>query len=70
MKNKEKKYAIYNNDYSHYIELKEENISTPEKFKEYFGYIADDDYDKNGEIVIYELVPVKTFKKEINYKFV
>lgn len=53
------------------MKQKKKYIKTVEEFKKYFrSYIDDEYFDGNNEIVIYELVPAKKFKKEINYKFV
>lgn len=68
---KEKKYVYWDDNRYTYNTIEEKYFENTEKFKEYFGnYINDELFNENNEIIIYELVPVKTFKKEINYKFV
>ena len=68
--NKEKKYVCYDPKADIYEIIDAKNVETVEEFIKYFGRETEDFLDENNEIIIYELVLAKTFKKEINYKFV
>lgn len=65
------KYVYWDENNYKYDTIEEKHLENPETFKKYFGsYIDEELFDENNEIIIYELVPVKKFKKEINYKFI
>lgn len=63
-----KKYIYYDRENYCFKEIGEEYLESADKFVSYFRYI-DDCLDNNREIIIYELVPHKVFKKEVDYKF-
>lgn len=65
MENKEK-YVYYDKDDYEFKEIAEEYLESPEKLKEYFGYL--DEYLDEGEFIIYKLVPYKTLQKTYKFK--
>jgi len=62
------KLVYYNKNEWSFREIDEKYVISAEAVKDYFGYI-DDHLDSNGEMVIYELVPYQTIKKDVKYKF-
>lgn len=52
MKNK---FVYYDENNFEYKEIEEKYLTSPEKFKEYFGYL------EQGKVNVFKLIPYKTF---------